>query len=109
MAFRKITKIETILEDKDITIINDHIRPIIFDIMNEHMTNFANRNYDLVTCNFADVFDWISILAEIDSGVIKTLESLCERVGNLDTAARYPFWDAIEKLEIEDDRYSQHA
>jgi hypothetical protein len=102
MAIRKVVKIETMLDKHDIDIINDHVHPIIVHIMDEHMSNFVNRNYDLVTCSFADVFDWISILAELDSGEIKTLESLTERVGNLDTAARYPFWDAIEKIEIED-------
>lgn len=99
MAKRIIVKTETQLDDADRELIQQDIGAHILAECARAQQAVQGRQWDDLTIGLADAGDWGIILAAIMRKEINTLEEIQEHVGRLDTAARTPWWDVLERIE----------
>ncbi len=99
MAKRIIVKTETQLDDADRELIQQDIGAHILSECARAQQAVQGRQWNDLTIGLADAGDWGIILASIMRKEITTLEEIQERVARLDTAARTPWWDVLERIE----------
>ena len=98
MAKKVVTEIKIILDQNDINVITKHIGDGILEQIDYARTKALDGKWEDITCGLSDAFDWANILSQVRSGEIKDLESLTERIGRLDTAAREIWWEVLNPI-----------
>ncbi len=99
MARRVVTQVRTELDDADRELIQQDIGAHILAECARAQQAVQGRQWNDLTIGLADAGDWGIILSAIMRKEITTLEEIQERVGRLDTAARTPWWDVLERIE----------
>ena len=99
MARRVVTQVRTELDDADRELIMQDIGPHILVACATARDAVEGRQWNDLGVGLADAGDWGMILSDIMRKDITTLEEVRDRVGKLDSSARTPWWDVLDRIE----------
>jgi hypothetical protein len=101
MARRVVVQVRTELDDADRELIMQDIGPHILVACASARDAVEGRQWNDLGIGLADAGDWGMILSDIMRKDITTLEEIRARVGRLDTSARTPWWDVLDRIELQ--------
>ena len=101
MARRVVVQVRTELDDADRELIMQDIGPHILVACASARDAVEGRQWNDLGIGLADAGDWGMILSDIMRKDITTLEEIQDRVGRLDTSARTPWLDVLDRIECQ--------